>query len=251
MSGSEFEGRTALVTGGGRGIGRAISLELARCGARVVVNYRADAVAAERTVRDIAAIGGEAIAVAADVSRPEDVERLVGSARDRFGGIHYLVNNAAYLKMTPPDRLTYQEFMRMLTVDVGGPFLLTWAVKDEMLADGGSIVNIGSCAGSRPNPNHIHYCTAKAGLEMLTKAIALALAPKVRVNCVAPGLVMTDPAKAMPERFLAEAAGRIALGRGAEPGEIARVVRFVLSEEASYLTGEVIHVDGGVKFLSR
>lgn len=243
----ELRGRVVLVTGGGRGIGKAVSELLGGEGCRVMVNYRSDAAAAEATASTICSAQGEADVVQGDVAKPDDIERIVDATRKRFGPITMLVNNAAYSRLLAPDEVTPDRWSRLMRTNVDGPYRLTWAVKDDMAAaGGGAVVNVSSYSGISPTVETFAYGTSKAALNGFTRGCALALAPHgIRVNAVAPGLVLTDRAQTVPpERQAAMTAG-IPLGRGAEPIEIARVVRFLLSDDASYITGEVIVAAGG------
>lgn len=246
-SGASMAGKVALVTGGGRGIGRSICLDLARRGAAVGVNYRLDAGAAATTVEAVRAAGSEAVAVGGDVSSADQVDAMVSQVRARLGPIDYLVNNAGFSRLTPIESLTYAEWRKVLAVNLDGPFLTTWAVKDEMIARGrGAIVNVTSVAGLVPNDRQVHYGTAKSALGYFTKVCARALAAHgVRVNAVAPGFTWTDRVQTVSEESVAATVAEVPLGRGAQPQEISAAVVFLLSDEASYITGQVLPVCGG------
>lgn len=242
-----FAGRTALVTGGGRGIGRAICRMLAEEGARVAVNYQRDAAAAEEALKLIEPLAERAIAVAADISREEDVLRMLDTVRRELGPVDLLVNNAGIAASKPHAEVTFARWKEMFAVNVDGPFLTTWAVKDEMVARGfGRIVNVSSLAAVILKPDMIDYATTKAAVAAFTRHCAAALAPhNIRVNCVAPGLTNTDLAQAANPEAIERLVAATPLGRMAEPREIATVVRFLLSEESSFVTGQTIVACGG------
>jgi 3-oxoacyl-[acyl-carrier protein] reductase len=245
--GVDMAGKVALVTGGGRGIGRAICLDLGRQGAAVGVNYRVDAEAAMATAEAVREAGGKAVPVAGDVSDSAHVTAMVNQVRDQFGPIDYLVNNAGFSRLTPVESLDYAEWRKVLDINLDGPFLTTWAVKDEMIArGGGAIVNITSVAGLVPNIRQVHYGTSKAALGYFTKVCARALAPHgIRVNAVAPGFTWTDRVQTIPADSIAPAMAEIPLGRGAQPEEISAAVMFLLSDKAGYITGQLLPVCGG------
>jgi NAD(P)-dependent dehydrogenase (short-subunit alcohol dehydrogenase family) len=243
-----FDGKTAVVTGGARGIGRAISENLAAAGARVVVGYRSRADEATAVAAGIRGRGGDAVAVQVDVADPESVAELMAFARREFDGpIQLLVNNAAYSRLLDVDELTPHRWELLFRTNAGGPYLTTWSVKDEMAeAGGGAIVNISSINGVSANASTIAYGATKAALNNFTRGCALAFAKDgIRVNAVAPGLVLTEQARTVTAEQHAEMVGTIPLGRGAAPEEIASVVRFLLSDESSYITGETLVVAGG------
>ena len=191
---NSLNGRSALVTGGGRGIGRAICRVLAREGARVAVNYRENERAALETVELLGSNAGRSIAVQADVSRELEVFRMVERVRSKLGPIELLVNNAGIAESVDHSKISFSSWKRMFEVNVDGPFLTTWAVKDEMIErQFGRIVNISSLSGLVRKKNQIHYGTTKAAVNSFTKHCAQAFAPfNVRVNCVAPGLTRTE-----------------------------------------------------------
>ncbi len=241
-----FAGRTALVTGGSRGIGRAVCRMLAAEGARVAVNYQRHAAAAEETLRLIASTAERAMAVQADVSNEDDVRRMVETVRRELGPVDLLVNNAGIAESKPHTAVTFTRWREMFAVNVDGPFLTTWAVKDEMISRGfGRIVNVSSLAAKVLKPDMIDYATTKAAVIAFTRHCAAALAPHVRVNCVAPGLTNTDLAQSANPDAVARLIAATPLGRMAEPAEIAEVVRFLLSEQSSFVTGQTIVACGG------
>jgi NAD(P)-dependent dehydrogenase (short-subunit alcohol dehydrogenase family) len=241
-----FAGKTALVTGGARGIGRAVCRMLAAEGARVAVNYRRQASAAEETLRLIGSEAERAIAVQADVSNEDDVRRMVESVRRELGPVDLLVNNTGIAESKPHTALAFARWREMFAVNVDGPFLTTWAVKDEMIARGfGRIVNVSSLAAKILKPDMIDYATTKAAVIAFTRHCAAAFAPHVRVNCVAPGLTNTDLAQSANPDAVLRLISATPLGRMAEPAEIAEVVRFLLSEQSSFVTGQTIVACGG------
>lgn len=241
-----FAGRTALVTGGARGIGRAVCRMLAAEGALVAVNFQRQAAAAAETVQMIEAAAGKAIAIQADVSNADDVERMMTTVRREWGPVDLLVNNAGIAESKPHTALSFARWREMFAVNVDGPFLATWAVKDEMIERRfGRIVNVSSLAARILKPEMIDYATTKAAVIAFTRHCAAALAPHVRVNCVAPGLTNTDLAQGANPSAVAGLIAATPLGRMAEPDEIARVVRFLLSEESSFVTGQTIFACGG------
>jgi NAD(P)-dependent dehydrogenase (short-subunit alcohol dehydrogenase family) len=243
-----IRGSVALVTGGARGIGAAICERLGAEGARVAVNYRQDRDAALATLERVRAAGGDGIVVAGDVGDVESLTRVIATARSELGPIGLLVNNAAYTRLLSVDELTLDRWQRLFRTNVEAAYLATWAVKDDMAAlGGGAVVNISSLDGARPRAESLAYGASKAALNHFTKGAALALAGHgIRVNAVAPGLVWTDRAHQTipPERREAMTSG-IPMKRGAQPAEIADVVHFLLSDQASYITGEVVTVAGG------
>ena len=242
-----FDGRTAVVTGGARGIGRAICVRLARDGAKVAVNYERNEAAAQKTRELIQEEGGKAIIVKADVADAANVDRLMAQAREQLGPIDFLVNNAGIAEHVPHAQMTFRHWKRMLEVNLDGPFLTTWAVKDEMIARRfGRIVNVSSIAGLVMKKNLIHYATSKAALIAFTRSCSEALAPhNIRVNCVAPGLIDTDITQAADQALVQQIIGATPLGRMGQTEEIASVVRFLLSEESSFIAGQTIAICGG------
>jgi 3-oxoacyl-[acyl-carrier protein] reductase len=240
--------RTAVVTGGSRGIGRAISLELARSGARIVLTCREDLDRARATVAEIEKAGGQAAAVAMDVRRPEDVKALAERVGSEFGGADILVNNAGVIKDALFPFMKEEDWDYVVDVDLKGAFRVTRALIRGMLHKSyGRIVNVVSVSGISGHAGQANYSAAKGGLIAFTKALALEFAPRgITVNAVAPGLVDTEIIAHLKEDARREFLGRIPMARFGTPEEIASVVGFLASEKASYVTGQVWRADGGM-----
>lgn len=243
----EFAGRTALVTGGSRGIGRAVCVRLAEEGARVAVNYARDEAAARETERLVRAKGGDGAVLQADVSDPDAVAAMVGAAERALGPIDLLVNCAGIPEVGAHTELDYATWRRVMAVNLDGTFLPIWAVKDGMIARGyGRIVCFASIAGLRARPRMIAYSTSKAAVVGFARSCAEALAPHVRVNTIAPGLIDTDmPAGSLDDAARAKMVDATPLKRIGRPEEMAELALFLLSERSSFTTGQVYVADGG------
>ncbi|TGE40155.1 3-oxoacyl-[acyl-carrier-protein] reductase [Desulfosporosinus fructosivorans] len=239
----------AIVTGSGRGIGRAIALELAEVGAKVVVNYAGRVDKAEETLQLIRDAGGECIAVQGDVSQTADVDRLIKTALDHFGKIDILVNNAGITRDSLLLRMKEVDWDAVLATNLKGVFLCTKAVSKGMLKQrSGVIVNISSVVGLSGNAGQANYAAAKAGIIGFSKSIAKEFASRgIRVNVVAPGYISTDMTETLGEAMHSEVLRAIPLGRLGEPEDVAKVVRFLVSPEAAYITGQTLSVDGGME----
>lgn len=239
----------AIVTGSGRGIGRAIALELAAAGVKVAVNYAGRSDKAEETVELIRTAGGEAFAVQADVSQQADVERLVKTTLEHFGKIDILVNNAGITRDTLLLRMKEADWDEVIATNLKGVFLCTKAVSKGMLKQrSGVIVNISSVVGLSGNAGQANYAAAKAGIIGFTKSVAREFASRgIRVNAVAPGYIFTDMTGTLPEGTQNDILRGIPLGRIGRPEDVAKVVRFLVSPEASYMTGQTLSVDGGME----
>ena len=244
----DLSGRTALVTGGSRGIGRAIALRLAGQGADVAFSYRGNEAAAKATVGDIEALGRKGLAVRADVSDAEAADGLVKTVLDAFGKIDILVNNAGITRDDLIMRMSVEAFREVLETNLFGAFYMTKAVTRPMLkAKGGRIVNITSVSGQAGQTGQANYSAAKAGLIGLTKATARELASRsITCNAVAPGFVLTELTQDLPEALQAEITSRTPLGRFGTTEEIANAVAFLASDDAAFITGQVLAVDGGL-----
>jgi pteridine reductase len=239
----DLHGKTALVTGGARRVGRAIGLELARAGANVVVHCRSSRAEAEATCTAVRACGVGAAVVAGDLRSASDVSRIADEAEATFGTVDVLVNNASTFSHTPIEMLSADTWDHVLSVNLKGPFLLAVRLGKAMRGrDGGAIVNIGDWAALRPYRGYLPYCVSKAGIVALTTGLAKALAPKVRVNCVAPGPVLPPEDYTAAER--AQLMQLTPLQRLGSPEDVARMVRFLVTE-ADFSTGGVYLVDGG------
>jgi len=245
-----LDGRTCLVTGASKGIGRGIAEELGSEGANVVVNYRSSESAAY-DVRDIIDEGaGEAIVAQADVSNFDEVEEMHGTTQEAFGGVDVLVNNAGITVDRKFENMTREDWDRVMDVNLGGVYNCTKVCFDDIrAAREGRLINIASVVGQQGNYGQANYATTKSGLFGFTRTIALEIAGEgSTANCVAPGFVMTDMLADVPERVKQNILDRIPLDRFAEVADIVGIVRFLASEESSYMTGQVLGVNGGMEW---
>jgi 3-oxoacyl-[acyl-carrier protein] reductase len=238
-----LDGKVALVTGGSRGIGAAISRELAKAGAKVALNYRAGQEAADEVAGEI---GG--LAVRADVSKPEEVQALIERVEGGLGDIDALVNNAGVTRDTLIARMTDDDWQTVIDTNLRGTFNTSRAVSRKMLRRrAGSIVNLSSVVGVHGNPGQANYAASKAGIIGLTKALARELGSRgVRVNAIAPGYISTELTDVLNDEQRGLILQNTPLGRLGEPEDVARAVRFLCSDEAAFITGEVLLVDGGL-----
>ena len=250
---SKFKGRIALVTGASKGIGAGIAKELAGAGAAVVVNYATDQTGAETVVQEILATDGRAIAVQGNVSKLDDVRRLLAETKQAFGSLDILVNNAGVYLPMPLEEVTEEEFHREFNTNVLGPLLMIRESLEYFNSSGGSVINIGSGASQMCPPGFSIYAASKRALDAITRVLAKELAPRnIRVNSVNPGAVQSEGTQAAGlygvgndfEKSLIE---MTPLGRIGMPSDIAKVVKFLASDDSEWLTGEIILASGGLR----
>jgi 3-oxoacyl-[acyl-carrier protein] reductase len=250
MKTGKLTDRVAVVTGASKGIGAGIARHLAAEGAAVVVNYASSKAGADQIVDEIAKRGGKAIAIQGDVAKKKDIERLFAETKKAFGQLDILVNNAGVYQFSPLEEITEDEFHREYNTNVLGLLLATQEAVKHFGAEGGSVINISSTITAVTPPNSAIYAGTKGAVDTITQVLAKELGPKkIRVNSVNPGLVETEGfhTVGMPGSDLEkQAVAQTPLGRIGQPGDIAPVVAFLASTDAAWVTGEIIHVAGGL-----
>lgn len=241
-------GKTAVVTGGSRGIGRAICIELAKQGANVVVNYSGSEEKAKQVVSQIEELGAKAIAVQANVAHSDEVESMMKQAIEVFGTLDILVNNAGITRDNLLMRMKEQEWDDVVDTNLKGVFLCTKAVTRQMMKQrAGRIINISSIVGVAGNPGQANYVAAKAGVIGLTKTCAQELASRnILVNAIAPGFITTEMTDSLPEELKEAMLKQIPLAKLGQPEDVAKAVVFFASDQANYITGQTLHIDGGL-----
>jgi 3-oxoacyl-[acyl-carrier protein] reductase len=248
---NKLQGQVALVTGASKGIGAAIAEQLAAAGAAVVVNYASSRAGAEAVVGRIRQAGGKAVAVQADVSRPEDVRRLFAETKKTFGKLDILVNNAGIYEFAPLEAISAEHFHKHFDLNVLGLLWTTQEAVKHFGPSGGSIVNISSVAATSAPPNTSVYSATKAAVTAITHSLAQELGPrKVRVNAIAPGVIETEGLHASGiagSDFQRQAEAQTPLGRIGQPGDIAPAVVFLASSESAWTTGETLYISGGLR----
>ncbi len=244
----DLTGKKALITGGGRGIGRAIALEFAAAGADVAINYVGSADEAQETAAACAELGVKAVILPADVSKADEVAAMFGQALAELGRIDILVNNAGITRDALLLRLTDEDYDKVLAVNLRGAFLcMRQAAKLMLKQRGGRIISLSSVVALRGNAGQVNYAASKAGLIGMTKSLARELAGRgVTVNALAPGFIQTAMTDAIPEAAKAQMLAGIPAGRMGQPEDVAAAARFLASDAAAYVTGQVLRVDGGM-----
>lgn len=246
---TNLSGKVAVVTGASKGIGAEIARRLAADGASVVVNYAASKAGADKVVADITGKGGKAVAVQADVAKPDDIKKLFAETKKAFGRVDVLVNNAGVYEFSPLDGITPEHFHRQYDLNVLGLILTTQEAVRHIGPEGGSVVNIGSVAGDIAPPTASVYSGTKAAVNAITKSLATELGPKkVRVNAVNPGMVETEGAHSLgliESDWRKQIEAQTPLGRIGKPDDIAPAVAFLASDDAKWITGETLYISGG------
>jgi 3-oxoacyl-[acyl-carrier protein] reductase/pteridine reductase len=237
-----LSGKSALVTGGARRIGRAIAMALSAAGADVTITYKTSVTEAASTVREMEATGGRALAVCCDVRSETEVQGAIAAATSKFGRLDLLVNNAAIFETAQLDQITLEQWDAVFETNVRGPFLFAREAIEHLRRVEGRIVNIGSLGGERAWAGHAHYCSSKAALHMLTQTMAKAFAPDVSVNCVAPGWIEMEESDGGAARRFAE---RTPMHRNGSADDVAQAVLFFATTR-QFITGQILTVDGGL-----
>jgi acetoacetyl-CoA reductase len=248
MDMAELQNKVAIVTGGSRGIGSSIALELARNGVKVVINYNSNSSAADKMVAEIEEIGGEAYAVQADVSKSEDAAKLVQAAVEHFGQLDILVNNAGITRDTTFKKMSEEDWRKVIDVNLNSVYNTTSPALDHLIAsEAGRVINISSIIGQFGGFGQTNYSAAKAGLLGFTKSLALELAAKtnVTVNAICPGYIGTEMVQAIPENVLEKIVAKVPQRRLGTPEEIAKGVVF-LCKDGAYITGQELNINGGI-----
>ena len=243
----KLKNKIAIITGASKGIGKSTALLFAKEGAKIIVNYSSSEKEASFVVDEIKKIGSEAIAIKCDVASENEVKKMIQQTIDKFGKIDILVNNAGIVFDVPFFERTVEQWKKTMDVNLLGTFLCSKYASKEMLKnDNGKIINISSTNGIDSfSPEAMDYDASKAGIIILTRDLAKELAPKIQVNSIAPGWVDTEMNKDLPKDFVKEEIEKIYLKRFAKPEEIAKSILFLVSDDASYITGSILKVDGG------
>ncbi|WP_156289032.1 3-oxoacyl-[acyl-carrier-protein] reductase [Oceanobacillus salinisoli] len=243
-----LQGKNALVTGASRGIGRAIALELARQGANVAVNYAGSEQKAQEVVEEIEKLGVKACKVQANVASESEVKAMVKEVTSQFGSLDILVNNAGITRDNLLMRMKEEEFDQVINTNLKGVFICTKAVSRQMMKQrSGRIINVASIVGVAGNPGQANYVAAKAGVIGMTKTTAKEFASRnILVNAVAPGFIATDMTDELTDEQKNGMLDMIPLAKLGQPEDVAKVVRFLASDDANYITGQTIHIDGGM-----
>lgn len=243
-----LKGKCAIITGASRGLGKAIALKFASLGANIVLNYRSSEKEAIEVENEIKGLGVEVLSVKGDISKLNEVENLVSVAKERFGNVDIIVNNAGITKDTLILRMKEEDFDSVIDVNLKGVFNCLKAITPIMVKQKhGKIINISSVVGISGNAGQVNYAASKAGIIGMTKSLAKEVGSRgINVNAVAPGFIETDMTNALGDKFKEEAKKNIPLKRLGKPEDVANVVAFLASESSDYVTGQVIQVDGGM-----